>query len=203
MSMPALALQFPESEQVPESKRHLKLRTLLFELLELAFADRAAIGSEQFIYWDATDPRVCLAPDAFVKLRQPNDLFGSWKTWERGTPESAVEIVSDFDEPDREWAAKLARYAQLGVLELVRFDPRAGGTPLRIWDWHDEALRERELAAPVAPSRVLPGFWCVVEDAGLGPTLRLSRDAAGLELYPTQAERVKQLEAQLHQAHLG
>jgi hypothetical protein len=35
-------IRFPEAELVPESKRHLKQRTTLFQILELAFADRAA-----------------------------------------------------------------------------------------------------------------------------------------------------------------
>ena len=58
---------FPSEEKVPESKRHLKLRTLLYQVLDLAFADRAAIGCDQFVYWDPTDPKACLAPDAFVR----------------------------------------------------------------------------------------------------------------------------------------
>lgn len=193
MAMQAAPLHFPEFGEVPESKRHLKVRTLLFELLELAFADRAAIGSDQFVYWDATNPRVCLAPDAFVKLGQPNDLFGSWKTWQRGVPELGVEIVSDFDDPDREWNQKLAGFNQLGVLELVRFDPRVEPPRLQIWDRRDGSLSERDLSQQGAQSLVLPGFWCAVADAKLGPTLRLSRDRDGLDLYLTEAEQLRRI----------
>ena len=74
---PPVPLVFPSEQEVPETKRHLKLRTLLFELLELAFAERAAIGCDQFVYWDPTDPKACLAPDAFVRLGQPDFLFRS------------------------------------------------------------------------------------------------------------------------------
>jgi Uma2 family endonuclease len=193
MAMQAAPLHFPEFGEVPESKRHLKVRTLLFELLELAFADRAAIGSDQFVYWDPTNPRVCLAPDAFVKLDQPNDLFGSWKTWQRGVPELGVEVVSDFDDPDREWNQKLTRFNELGVLELVRFDPRLEPPRLQIWDRRDGSLIERDLAQQGAQSLVLPGFWCAVSDAKIGPTLRLSRDPYGADLYLTEAEQLRQI----------
>ena len=72
-----LPVHFPDSAEVPEHRRHLRLRTLLFQFLELAFADVAAVGSEQFVYWDPTDPRACLAPDAFVQLGQPESSFDS------------------------------------------------------------------------------------------------------------------------------
>ena len=110
---------------MPETKRHLRLRTLLFQLLDFAFADQASIGSDQFVYFDASNPSRCLAPDLFVRLGQPDTQFGSWKVWERGRPELAVEILSDSDTPEPAWDTKLERYHALGVEELVRFDPMA------------------------------------------------------------------------------
>jgi hypothetical protein len=117
---PPVPLVFPSEQEVPETKRHLKLRTLLFELLELAFAERAAIGCDQFVYWDPTDPKACLAPDAFVRLGQPDFLFRSWKTWEHGAPHVAVEIISDADERDRDWGGQTEP-----VPPLRRFRARA------------------------------------------------------------------------------
>jgi Uma2 family endonuclease len=199
MAMQATPLHFPEHEQVPETKRHLKLRTLLFEFLELAFAEQNAVGCDQLVYWDAEDPRVCLAPDAFVRLGEPDSLFGSWKVWEHsGPPHVAIEIISSDDSRDRDWQAKLARYARLGVLELVRFDAEASAARLRIWDLKDGDLIERDLATLSAKSVVLPGFWLEVAQPNLGPTLRLSRDQAGRDLYLTKTE---QLETLLRQAN--
>ena len=63
-------VHFPESEDVGESKLHLELCTLLYQVLTLAFADRASIGCDQFVYWDAKDPRASLAPDAFVRPKR-------------------------------------------------------------------------------------------------------------------------------------
>jgi Uma2 family endonuclease len=194
-------IRFPEAELVPESKRHLKQRTTLFQILEFAFADRAAIGCDQFVYWDPTDPTRCLAPDAFVRLGRPDDLFKSWKVWERGAPEVAVEILSESDARDRDWEGKLTRYRLLGVQELVCFDPEHEPPSLRVWDFLDGDLVERGVSGTTAQSRYLPGCWVVVADEISGSLLRLSRDVEGTELYPTPAEqaeaRVRELEAEL------
>jgi Uma2 family endonuclease len=194
-------LRFPETELAPESKRHLKQRTTLFQILELAFADRAAIGCDQFVSWDPTDPTQCLAPDAFVRLGAADDLFKSWKVWERGAPEVAVEILSDSDARDRDWDEKLQRYRRLGVQELVRFDPECDPPSLRVWDAVDGDLVEREVTGRASRSRYLSGSWLIVADAVVGSLLRLSQDAEGTELYPTPAERaearVRELEAEL------
>lgn len=190
-------VHFPDSADVPESKRHLKQRTLLYQVLDLAFADRAAIGCDQFVYWDPTDPTQCLAPDAFVRLGVPDDDFRSWKVWERGAPDVAVEIISDSDERDRDWETKLAKYRRLGVRELVRFDSEQEPASLRVWNAVDGDLVERQLSGCVAASQCLPGYWLVEEDASIGPVLRLARDADGRDLYPSPADRVRALEAEL------
>jgi Uma2 family endonuclease len=175
-------------ECVPETKRHLEQRTLLYQILQLAFGREAAVGSEQFVYWDPTDPSACLAPDAFVRLGSPDDAFESWKVWERGAPHLAVEIVSKADARDADWAAKLAKYRRLGVMELVRFDPAAAALPLRVWDDIDGVLEERAVSnGAAAECRPLGAHWIVGAGAGW-KTLRLARDAAGAELLPTPAE---------------
>jgi Uma2 family endonuclease len=192
-------VHFPVEAEVPESKRHLQLRTLLFQFLELAFAKEAAIGCDQFVYWDPTEPRVCLAPDAFVRFGQPDDLFQTWKVWERGAPHVAVEIISSSDNGEADWREKLSKYRSLGVSELVRFDPEST-EPLRVWDLVGGELVERALAAR-AQSHYLRGFWVIAEQPGVGLALRLSRDEDGTLLYLTPAEaaeqRVRELEAEL------
>jgi Uma2 family endonuclease len=178
-------VHFPESAEVPESKLHLELRALLYALLKYSFARQHSIGSEQFVYWDPTDPRACLAPDAFVRLGEPDSHFKTWKVWERGAPELAVEIQSEWDQGEP-WELKLRKYPKLGVRELVAFDPDKG--QLRVWDFVENDLVERDLAVAGAGSNVLPGYWVVVPDLELGPSLRLSRTADGGALYPTAVE---------------
>jgi len=181
-----LTVHFPDSAEMPEGTWHFKLRALIYDFLVLAFGEIATIGSEQFVYWDPTNARVCLSPDAFVYFGAKNEHFRSWKVWERGVPQVAVEVISG-SERELGWDEKLERYLQLGVSELVWFDPETFEHPLRIWDLVDGELRERGLLQPSAQSRHLGGYWLPVAEAG-GLTLRLSRDEHGRTLFPTAAE---------------
>ena len=183
-----LAVHFPVSAEVPEHRRHLRLRTLLFQFLEHAFAEVAAVGSEQFVYWDPSDPRACLSPDAFLRFGAKSEDFPSWKVWERGAPHVAVEIISESDEGEASWQEKLDKYRRLGVSELVWFDPQTPEHPLRIWDYVGDDLLERRLLEPCAESRHLGGYWLPIEQPNGDLTLRLSRDAHGLQLFPTPEE---------------
>ena len=187
---PPRVVVFPIEAEVPESKRHLEIRTALYAILKHAFSDRAMIGSDQFVYWDPTDPTECLAPDAFVRLGAPDENFDSWKTWERGAPHVAVEIVSASDASEAAWAPKLHKYRRLGVTEVVRFDPEHG--ELRIWNRTEGDLVERALG-PDEPSECLPLrlFWIVVKDDAGAILLRLARDAAGTYLLPTPEEEAR------------
>ncbi len=171
---------------MPESTLHLTLRTFLYQLLLFTFGESCCVGSEQFVYWRASDPKTCLAPDAFLKLGAKSGHFDSWKTWERGTPELAIEIVSDSDR--RGWDDKLADYRDLGVRELVRFDAEAeSGQRLRVWDRVADDLVERVLAAEAAESFILRRFWVIGDVEGISG-LRLAEDATGLRLLPSPLE---------------
>ncbi len=202
-------LYFPAAAGVPETAVHLRLRTALFLVLEGKLRGRAFVGSDQFVYWDPTDPRACIAPDAFVRLGGPFSLPPSFNTWEHGAPHLAVEIISPHDARDRNREAKLERYRRCGVAEVVFFDPEDEAKPLRIWDCVDAALVERDLSAPEGTRcRALDAYFIVQPDPELGRALRISSDAAGTELWMTPAEsekvlmaRVAELEAELAKPH--
>ncbi|HEY3254105.1 MAG TPA: Uma2 family endonuclease, partial [Polyangiaceae bacterium] len=116
-------LHFPESAEMPETGVHLEVRTALYLLVRDFVGDRGAVGSEQFVYWDPSDPRQCLAPDLIVRMGATPGPFPTWKTWERGAPHLAVEVASPFDAGDAEWQRKLLRYRKSGINEIARFDP--------------------------------------------------------------------------------
>ncbi len=180
---------FPESEEVPETGRHLEIRTALFLLLKRELAHEATIGSEQFVYWDPRSAKKNLAPDAFVRLGTPHDLFRTWKTWERGAPDLGVEVVSDSDEGESDWNEKLERYRASGIGEVVRFAPEDLEQPIRIWDAVGGDLVERSPKDPdLLACEKLGLWWTVVNDAKIGPMLRLSRDREGRDLLPTPQE---------------
>jgi Uma2 family endonuclease len=195
-------LHFPEQALMPEGTRHLVLRTFLWRLLRFCLGPEHTVGSDQFVYWNASDSRRTLAPDVFVKLGVPARPFGSWKTWERGgAPELAVEIVSPTEDETIAWDDKLARYHELGIGELVRFDPEAPeGKRIRIWDRVDHDLVEREVTGDRAPCLTLGVWWEVhpVEEEHVG--LRLVDDAGRLLEAPEEeaaarAEREAQARA--------
>src|SRR5262245_14489563 len=77
-------IRFPEEEEVPEGYAHLVVRTFLFQLLSFALGPEHSVGSDQFVYWNASDPKRKLSPDVFVRLGAPQQAFGSWKTWAQG-----------------------------------------------------------------------------------------------------------------------
>lgn len=185
-------------EHVSETKRHFHARTTLFLLLEEALAAAgAAVGSDQFVYWDAGEPKKCLSPDVFVKLGSKDQDFDSWKTWKRGAPDLAVEIVSDSDRGDAEWESKLERYQASGIGEVVRFDAEDAKAPLRVWDSVDGELIERAPTSGTLHECAALGLWWVIVPSDLGALLRLARDRDGQQLLPTPTEERFQLAEEL------
>jgi hypothetical protein len=173
-------LVFPTDSTVPETKEHLDLRTALYLVLCETFGATAWVGSDQFVYYDASNPTRVVAPDLFVRRGGPDEAFASWKVWERGAPELAIEIASESDASALAWEKKLARYHAMGVAELVRFQGDSA-SPLRVWDRVEGDLVERRVDEQRATSRVL-GLDLVV----VGRALRLER--AGV-IVPTPSER--------------
>lgn len=200
---PLQPLHFPVEEKVPESQRRLELRMELYQLLSFHLGERATVGSDHFLYFDASNPKACLAPDVFLKLGTRGPEIESWKTWERGTPDLAIEIASRSDAGDEPWQQKLERYHRLGVPELVLFNHRAA-QKVRVWDYVDGDLAERKLPLnePV-PCVALGLWWVTVTDERWGPKLRLARDAEGQQLLRTELETEiagRQAEAAARQA---
>jgi Uma2 family endonuclease len=186
-------LHFPEGdsegERVIEGKEHYEQRTLLYQLLKAQFGATCSIGSDQFVYFHASDPSVKVGPDLFVKLNRPDDVFPSWKTWERGTPELVIEVVSPHENFGRDWENKLDGYYGLGVQELVRFDPdESPCRRLRVWDRLQDDLVERLVEQDRTACVSLGAAW-VVQPGDHGPLyLRLEQDGALLPT-PLEAER--------------
>lgn len=186
-------LHFPESAEVPETQLHLELRTLLYQLLSEYLGERVTVGSDQFVYLDASNPQRCIAPDVFAKTTPRGEPIRSWKVWERGAPDLAVEIISESDATESRWEEKLAIYHALGVKELVRVDIESGGAPLRVWNRTQEVLAERAVGeeggvASGVASLVFPLFWVIAPAGAFQRTLRIATELEPLVLVPTAAE---------------
>ena len=137
-----------------------------------------------------------------MKRGVPQTSFGSWKTWERGgPPDLAVEIISPNEGDGIPWQEKLGRYHELGVRELLRFDPEAeAGNRLRAWDRLREDLVERRVADDTTPCLTLGLVWVVrpADDEAVG--LRLANEAGVLVETRLEAEtRARRVEAQAHE----
>jgi hypothetical protein len=104
-------------------------------------------------------------------------------------PEIAVEIASDSDASSASWESKLLRYQELGVQELVRFDPEeAAGRQLRLWDQVEGKLVERTDSKDRHRCKGLSLYWVVVPTLRHPAALRLARDAEGRDLVLTPEE---------------
>jgi Uma2 family endonuclease len=203
---PATTLYFPASADVPETQLHLDLRTLLYQLLSSYLGEDFTVGSAQFVYVDASNPKRCIAPDVYVKRAPRGEPIKTWKVWERGAPDLAIEVVSDTDSKPGKWADKFAFYQACGVQELVSIDLLTEVPKLRVWDRVNEVLTERVLEGAWAESLVLGVHWVVAADDHHRRCLRIATQVDPLVLVPTPAEHARaeaqraQVEAQRAQA---
>ncbi len=196
-------------ESVPESKRHLEARTTLYLVLRKAYGQalssqgsshesspgnkddlplNIAIGSEQFVYFDAKDATKCFSPDGFVKLDSSERDFDKWLVWEQGVLDLVVEIVSGSDRGTNVWDEKFAKYQTSGVREVVRFDSTEREA-ITVWDRVGTKLVERRRNGLTAyECKTLGLYWTVETNPTYGPQLRLAQDRECKQLLPTPDE---------------
>jgi hypothetical protein len=180
----------------------------MYQLFSRISGGAHAVGADQFVYFDAANPKRCLAPDAFLKVGVRESLFSSWKTWRHGAPELCVEILSPSDtEEVLTLDSKMERYRSLGVDELVLFDTDAPvGKRLRVFDRIDGDLVERLVEGETTPSVVLsslgaPISFIVAPAPEVGDALRLERQGAlvlsDAEERDAALQRVAELEREI------
>jgi hypothetical protein len=182
--------QEPESERMGQGSRHRKLCNALYQMLCAVCAPEHTVGADAFVYFDASNPRRCLAPDAFVTLGARDHDFEGYLVWEEGTPDVAFEVLSPSDTPER-WTfkEKLRRYLTLGVRELVAFNVDAApGERLRVWDRLEHDLVERVVTGDTTPCVALGVTLLVAPVEGYEVGLRVARDPEGRVLVLTPSE---------------
>ncbi|HEU4410213.1 MAG TPA: Uma2 family endonuclease [Polyangiaceae bacterium] len=192
---------YPASDDMGEPTLELFIRLVLVPLLERYLAARgltAFVGSNQFIYWAQFEPTRSVAPDLYVVPGlAPRTQFDSIQTWLDGrVPSFALEIVSHDKRKDYVHAPE--RYAELGVRELVIYDPKASrrrgvGVTWQVY----RRLSKRGFVQVEATggdrvrSKVLGCVLREVRGAGGALELRLGVGARGDELVPTEAEEAR------------
>jgi Uma2 family endonuclease len=192
---------YPTSDNMGESTLELFLRVVLVPLLERYFARRgvtAFVGSNQFIYWAQFQPTRVVAPDLYVVPGlAPRTQFDSIQTWLDGrVPSFALEIVSQ--DKVKDYVLGPERYAELGVRELVIYDPKASkrrgvGVTWQVY----RRLAKRGFVQVEATqadrvrSKVLGCFLREVRGPGGALELRLGVGPSGDELFPTEVEEAR------------
>ena len=117
----------PFEDDMGESSHQRFISELFRPEAEACMAERGGptfVGADQYIGWDPDDGEKVLAPDVYVLPGvEPGVDFEFWKVWQTGiVPSFALEIVSKRKKKDYTEVPPL--YDELGVDELVIFDPR-------------------------------------------------------------------------------
>jgi Uma2 family endonuclease len=192
---------YPVEEQVGDRLSNREMASTLKSLVERWLAERgehARVGTDQFIYWVQHKPTLTLAPDLYVLPGVDAQAeVTAWKVWETGiAPSVCVEIVSSDKRKDYE--VNPPRYDELGVRELIVFDPDhdASDERTRFQVWH---RRRGELVCVERTNRDRVRstvLGCYLRDVGTGGErrLRLATGRGGDALLATAEERESQAE---------
>ena len=179
------------------------LRVLIERWLE-ARGKPVFVGADQYFYWEQFNSQECVAPDVYVLPGVvPGKAIGAWKVWETGcVPSFALEVVSQ--DVDKDYLTSPAKYARLGVEELVVFDPEYRLSPARfrfqVFRKSKRGLvRVEATNADRVKSKVL---GCHLRAVGVDDDcrVRIATGFNGETLFPTDVEAKQQAEAAAKQA---
>jgi Uma2 family endonuclease len=188
----------PFEDDMAENSLQRFISELLRPLIEDWLAERQGptfVGADQYVGWDPDDGEKVLAPDVYVLPGvEPGADFEFWKVWQTEiVPSFALEIVSKRKKKDYTEVPPL--YDELGVDELVIFDPRYKRPRRDAYRFQVYRRIERRGFVRVEAtnddrirSRVL-GCWIRAVGEGDRQRLRLARDPAGDVLVPNATER--------------
>jgi hypothetical protein len=194
---------YPVEDDLGEHELQTYMRELLRPLLARLFAERgivAHVGSDQFIYWVQYTPTRSVAPDIYVLPGVSQDIaIGAWKVWLEGgiVPSFALEFVSR--DMRKDYLDGPRRYEDLGVDELVVFDPKPSRRRVA-WQVFRRVDGRFELAERTNADRIrseVLGCWLRRVGVGDATRVRIGLDPLGEELFPTIEEKLAVAEAEL------
>lgn len=123
------AEELPDSDDTPvDNELHILMPILLRAILALLWADRMDwfLGVNMGVYYDPD--KSAIVPDGFLSLgvqrfKQGGKLRLSYVMWQENNivPQWVLEIVSKT--PGGEYDDKMAKYAEIGVLYYVIYNP--------------------------------------------------------------------------------
>jgi hypothetical protein len=188
---------YPTEEKVGQDTLQMFILELLRPLVERWYASLGKptfVGADQFIYYERFHPKKVVGPDLYVLPGvPPGKRIKSWKVWKTGiVPSFALEVVAS-DEPEKDYVDVIDRYDELGIDELVLFDPDHARSDDRVRWQRYRRLKTRGFVQVESTngdrirSRVLGCFLRVV-GTGDAARLRLGTGPTGDDLVPTEAE---------------
>ncbi len=192
---------YPEEERLGEDILQRWIVEMLRPLLQRWLSSRrivALVGADQFIYYRPHDAHARVSPDIYVLPGiSPRRRVRSWKTWvDEVVPSFALEVVSHDWEKD--YIEVIDRYDDLGIKELLVFDPDHRQNKQRVRWQVFRPVGKRGLVRIESTnddrvrSKVL-GCWLVAVGANGETRLRIGIGANGSEFFAT-AEEAERLE---------
>ena len=126
--IPPAAVDYPDSDGKPLAENDAQLHAILYAVgaLQIHFGARpdVYVSGDLLIYYEEGNPRVSVAPDAFVVFGVEDRMRMNYKVWEEGKgPDFALEVASRNTWRE-DVKTKPAVYARLGVKEYFLYDPR-------------------------------------------------------------------------------
>ena len=127
--LPPAAVDYPSSDGKPLAENDAQLRAILYAVgaLRVHYDTRpdVYVSGDLLIYYEEGNPRVSVAPDAFVVFGVEDHERMNYKVWEEGKgPEFVLEVASRSTWRE-DVESKPRVYAGLEVEEYFLFDPRA------------------------------------------------------------------------------
>ena len=124
---PPPAVDYPSSDGKPLAENDPQLHAILYAVgaLRVYYADRpdVYVSGDLLVYYEEGNPRVSVAPDAFVVFGVEDRRRMNYKVWEEGKgPDFVLEVASPSTWRE-DVQRKPAIYAGLGVREYFLFDP--------------------------------------------------------------------------------
>jgi Uma2 family endonuclease len=188
---------YPVEKKMGEDSLQRLIVEVLRPLTERWFEEQGRptfVGADQFIYYEQFDPSKVVAPDVYVLPGvSPRRRVKSWKVWKTGVvPNFALEVVATR-QPHKDYLDAPERYRELGVKELVIFDPDADRSRDRVRWQRYRKLKARGFVRVEATnadriySREL-GCWLRAVGEGLATRVRLATGPEGEDLFPTAVE---------------
>ena len=182
------------------------LRPLLERYLRQRDGGPVFVGADQYICWNPHDRKKVVAPDLyFLPGVSPGEDFDFWRVWQTEVvPPFAFEIVST--RKGKDYVDAPARYAELGVDELIILDPRhkrrrQGGFLWQVYRGSGPRgtgisgarrfTRVEATSEDRVYSKVL-GCWLLATGTGKALRVRLATGPRGDELFPTDSEAATQ-----------